>query len=90
MGHPVGTLNQAKALVGAFSVIVSLQSLRRFVPSSNSKTLEMVVSVDGRHLIRQLTVGLQCPASRAARSTMAGVTHMNKLEPRLRVTILNQ
>ena len=51
MGHPVGTLNQAKALVGAFSVIVSLQSLRRFVPSSNSKTLEMVVSVDGRHLI---------------------------------------
>ena len=48
---PAKAFSWLKVLTCAFSVIVKLQSLRRFVPSSNSKTLEMVVSVDGRHLI---------------------------------------
>ena len=32
----VGTFNQEKALVGAFSVIVKLQTSQRFVSSSNA------------------------------------------------------
>ena len=33
----VAAFNQEKALVGAFSVSVKLQTLRRFVPSSNAQ-----------------------------------------------------
>ena len=39
LSKSIGTFNKANALVGAFSMIVKLQTSRRFVSSSNRNTV---------------------------------------------------